>query len=171
MFSHQRLHNPPAWQHYMQIGTSRSNFNCLSTPLTTIHLPFGLTLTSPASEKGSLLTPRGDIGYYKLHTQGPVRSSGKWTQQLVSALTFIPRISLHKGAVFKCQVSYVGKDKIVEERVSERFTILCKKVFFFSLQIRLIFLYKMFVTILLSYAAAPEVSEIQLAEAENNPGK
>ncbi|XP_027901455.1 uncharacterized protein LOC114161953 isoform X1 [Xiphophorus couchianus] len=122
-------------------GTSRSNFNCLSIPLTTIHLPFGLTLTSPASEKGSLLTPRGDIGYYKLHTQGPVRSSGKWTQQLVSALTFIPRISLHKGAVFKCQVSYVGKDKIVEERVSERFTIL----------------------------SAPEVSEIQLAEAENNP--
>ncbi|XP_017166337.1 uncharacterized protein LOC103481403 isoform X1 [Poecilia reticulata] len=122
-------------------GTSRSNFNCLYTPLTTIHLPFGLTLTSPASEKGPLLTPGGEMGYYKLHTQGPVLSSGKGTQQLVSALTFVPRISLHKGAVFKCQVSYVGKDKIVEERVSERFTIL----------------------------SAPEVSEIQLAETENNP--
>ncbi|XP_016516541.1 uncharacterized protein LOC103152329 isoform X2 [Poecilia formosa] len=121
--------------------TSRSNFNCLYTPLTTIHLPFGLTLTSPASEKGPLLTSRGEMGYYKLHTQGPVLSSGKGTQQLVSALTFVPRISLHKGAVFKCQVSYVGKDKIVEERVSERFTIL----------------------------SAPEVSEIQLAETENNP--
>ncbi|XP_054914048.1 uncharacterized protein si:ch211-180a12.2 isoform X2 [Poeciliopsis prolifica] len=94
-----------------------------------------------ASEKGPLLTPRGEMGYYKLHTQGPVHSCGKGTQQLVSALTFIPRIPLHKGAVFKCQVSYVGKDKIVEERVSERFTIL----------------------------SAPEVSEIQLAETENNP--
>ncbi|KAM4526351.1 uncharacterized protein V3H82_000772 [Fundulus diaphanus] len=94
-----------------------------------------------ASEKGPLLTSRGEMGYYKLHTQGPLHSTGKGTQQLISALTFIPRISLHKGAVFKCQVSYVGKDKIVEERVSERFTVL----------------------------SAPEVSEIQLAETENNP--
>lgn len=110
----------------MHIGTSRSNFNCLYTPLTTIHLPSGLTLTSPASEKGPLLTSRGEMGYYKLHTQGPLHSSGKGSH-LISALTFVPQISLHKGAVFKCQVSYVGKDKIVEERVSERFTILCKK--------------------------------------------
>uniref|UniRef100_A0A3B3ZP43 Ig-like domain-containing protein n=1 Tax=Periophthalmus magnuspinnatus TaxID=409849 RepID=A0A3B3ZP43_9GOBI len=29
-----------------------------------------------------------------------------------------------------CQVSYVGKDKIVEEKVSEKFTILCKKLIF-----------------------------------------
>uniref|UniRef100_A0A1A7X5G0 Natural killer cell cytotoxicity receptor 3 ligand 1 n=1 Tax=Iconisemion striatum TaxID=60296 RepID=A0A1A7X5G0_9TELE len=94
-----------------------------------------------ASEKGPLLTSRGDTGYYKLHTQGPLRSSGKGTQQLISALTFIPQISLHKGAVFKCQVSYIGKDKIVEERVSEKFTIL----------------------------SPPEVSEIQLAETENDP--
>uniref|UniRef100_A0A3Q2PJP3 Ig-like domain-containing protein n=1 Tax=Fundulus heteroclitus TaxID=8078 RepID=A0A3Q2PJP3_FUNHE len=102
----------------MHIGTSRSSFNCLNTPLTTIHLPYGLTLTSPASEKGPLLTSRGEMGYYKLHTQGPLHSTGKGTQQLISALTFVPRISLHKGAVFKCQVSYVGKDKIVEERFS-----------------------------------------------------
>ncbi|MED6266482.1 hypothetical protein CHARACLAT_002561 [Characodon lateralis] len=94
-----------------------------------------------ASEKGPLLTSRGEMGYYKLHTQGPLHSSGKGTQQLISALTFVPRITLHKGAVFKCQVFYVGKDKIVEERVSERFTVL----------------------------SPPEVSEIQLAETENNP--
>uniref|UniRef100_A0A3B3HD43 Si:ch211-180a12.2 n=1 Tax=Oryzias latipes TaxID=8090 RepID=A0A3B3HD43_ORYLA len=94
-----------------------SNFNCLYTPLTTVHLPYGLTLTSPASEKGPLLTSRGKMGYYKLHTQGPLHSSRSGTQQLISALTFIPQISLHKGAVFKCQVSYIGKDKIVQERV------------------------------------------------------
>lgn len=32
--------------------------------------------------------------------------------------------------MFKCQVSYIGKDKIVEERVSEKFTVLCKNMFF-----------------------------------------
>ncbi|XP_051274257.1 uncharacterized protein si:ch211-180a12.2 isoform X2 [Dicentrarchus labrax] len=121
-------------------GTSKSNFNCLYNPLTTIHLPYGLTLTSPVSEKGPLLSSRGEMGYYKLHTQGPLHSSGSGTQQLISSLTFIPQISVHKGAVFKCQVSYIGKDKIVEERVSEKFTIL----------------------------SAPEVSEIQLAETQND---
>ncbi|XP_069011765.1 uncharacterized protein [Embiotoca jacksoni] len=121
-------------------GTSKTNFNCLYNTLTTIHLPYGLTLTSPASEKGPLLSSRGEMGYYKLHTQGPLHSSGNGTQQLISSLTFIPQISIHKGAVFKCQVSYAGKDKIVEERVSEKFTIL----------------------------SAPEVSEIQLAETQND---
>ncbi|XP_028331320.1 uncharacterized protein LOC114481110 isoform X2 [Gouania willdenowi] len=89
-----------------------------------------------ASEKGHLLPSRGEMGYYKLHTQGPLHSSRSGPHQLISSLTFIPQISLHKGAVFKCQVSYMGKDKIVEEKVSEKFTIL----------------------------SAPEVSEIQLAE-------
>ncbi|XP_011486356.1 uncharacterized protein LOC101156204 isoform X2 [Oryzias latipes] len=93
-----------------------------------------------ASEKGPLLTSRGKMGYYKLHTQGPLHSSRSGTQQLISALTFIPQISLHKGAVFKCQVSYIGKDKIVQERVSEKFTIL----------------------------SPPEVSEIQLTETQND---
>ncbi|XP_029954741.1 uncharacterized protein LOC115393775 [Salarias fasciatus] len=93
-----------------------------------------------ASEKGHLLPSRGEMGYYKLHTQGPLHSSRSGTQQVVSSLTFIPQISVHKGAVFKCQVSYLGKDKIVEERVSEKFTIL----------------------------SAPEVSEIQLAETQND---
>ena len=69
------------------------------------------------------------MGYYKLHTEGPLHSSGSGTQQLISSLTFIPQISIHKGAVFKCQVSYAGKEKIVVERVSEKFTILCKKRF------------------------------------------
>ncbi|TMS21972.1 hypothetical protein E3U43_012237 [Larimichthys crocea] len=121
-------------------GTSKANFNCLYNPLTTIHLPYGLTLTSPVSEKGPLLASRGEMGYYKLHTQGPLHSSGSGIQQLISSLTFIPQISVHKAAVFKCQVSYAGKDKIVMERVSEKFTIL----------------------------SAPEVSEIQLAETQND---
>ncbi|TNN37374.1 Class II histocompatibility antigen, M beta 1 chain [Liparis tanakae] len=110
-------------------GASKSNFNCLYNPLTTIHLPYGLTLTSPASEKGPLLPTRGEMGYYKLHTQGPLHSSGSGIQQLITSLTFIPRISNHKAAVFKCQVSYMGKDKIVVERVSEKFTILGRKRF------------------------------------------
>ncbi|TWW81332.1 hypothetical protein D4764_01G0011470 [Takifugu flavidus] len=71
------------------------------------------------SEKGRLLPSRGEMGYYKMHTLGPLHSSGNATQQLISSLTFIPEISIHKGAVFKCQVSYVGKDKIVVERGGE----------------------------------------------------
>lgn len=90
-------------------------------------LPYGLTLTSPVSEKGPLLLPGGDVGYYKLHTQGPLHSTGDSSKQrLLSSLSFIPLISIHKGAVFKCQVSYVGKDKVVVERVSDKFTILGK---------------------------------------------
>uniref|UniRef100_UPI0037E9C2C1 uncharacterized protein n=1 Tax=Semicossyphus pulcher TaxID=241346 RepID=UPI0037E9C2C1 len=76
------------------------------------------------SEKGRLLPSRDDIGFYKLHTQGPLHSSGSGIQQLIASLTFIPQISIHKGAVFKCQVSYMGKDRIVAERVSEKFTVL-----------------------------------------------
>ncbi|CAL8382808.1 unnamed protein product [Gadus morhua 'NCC'] len=91
------------------------------------------------SEKGPLLPSRGQTEYYKLHNQGPLHSTGN-RQQLVSSLTFVPQISVHKGAVFKCQVSYMGKDKVVVERVSERFTVL----------------------------AAPEVSEIQLAEVSED---
>lgn len=72
------------------------------------------------------------MGYYKLRTQGPLHSSKSGTQQLISSLTFIPQISIHKGSVFKCQVFYMGKDKIVEERVSEKFTVLCKIFLFFS---------------------------------------
>lgn len=109
-------------------GSSTANFNCLYNPLTTIHLPYGLTLTSPATERGRLLPSTGEMGYYRLRTQGPLHSSGTGTPQLISSLTFIPRISIHKAAVFKCEVSYVGKDKIVVRRVSEKFTILCKKM-------------------------------------------
>ncbi|XP_062416163.1 uncharacterized protein si:ch211-180a12.2 isoform X1 [Pungitius pungitius] len=122
-------------------GTSAANFNCLYNRLTTIHLPYGLTLTSPATERGHLLPPTGELDYYRLRTQGPLRSSGSGAQQLISSLTFIPRIAVHKAAVFKCEVSYVGKDKIVVRRVSEKFAIL----------------------------SAPEVSEIQLLETPNNP--
>ncbi|XP_026170959.1 uncharacterized protein LOC113135282 isoform X2 [Mastacembelus armatus] len=91
-------------------------------------------------EEGPLLPSRDEMGYYKLHTQGPLESPGCDTQQLISALTFIPQVSVHKGAVFKCQVYYAGKDKVVAERVSQKLTIL----------------------------SAPEVSEIQLAEAPND---
>ncbi|KAK2820327.1 hypothetical protein Q5P01_023286 [Channa striata] len=122
-------------------GTSKANFNCLDKPLTTIQRPCGLTLTSPASEEGPLLPSREDMCYYKLHTRRPLHSSGSNTRQLISALTFIPKISVHKGAVFKCQVSYAGKEKVIVERVSEKFTIL----------------------------SAPEVSEIQLSEIQNDP--
>ncbi|XP_037135011.1 uncharacterized protein si:ch211-180a12.2 isoform X1 [Syngnathus acus] len=136
------LNDTPISDTSLTVGSSRANFNCLYNPLTTIHLPYGLTLTSPAPEKGPLLPSRGETGYYKLHSQGPLYSTASGVQQLVSSLTFIPQISIHKGAVFKCQVAYAGKDKIVMERVSERFTVL----------------------------SAPEVSEIQLAETRNNPG-
>lgn len=122
------IHSPPNIWNFKQAGPPKTNFNCLYNPLTTIHLPYGLTLTSPASEKGPLLPSREEMGYYKLHTQGPLHSSKSSTQQLISALTFVPQISIHKGAVFKCQVSYAGKDKIVDERVSEKLTLLCKEL-------------------------------------------
>ncbi|XP_062330178.1 uncharacterized protein si:ch211-180a12.2 [Osmerus eperlanus] len=94
------------------------------------------------SEKGPLLPPAGEQGYYKLHAPRPLVSTSGSSQQLLSSLSFMPQISVHKGAVFRCQVSYIGKDKVVAERVSEKFTIL----------------------------AAPEVSEIQLTEAGDDSG-
>ncbi|XP_064820782.1 uncharacterized protein si:ch211-180a12.2 isoform X1 [Oncorhynchus masou masou] len=115
-----------------------ANTNFLRNQLSTMLLPYGLTFTSPVSEKSPLLLSGGDVGYYKLHTQGPLHSTGDSSKQrLLSSLSFIPLISIHKGAVFKCQVSYVGKDQVVVERVSDKFTIL----------------------------APPKVSEIQLTEA------
>ncbi|XP_077080774.1 uncharacterized protein LOC143733095 isoform X2 [Siphateles boraxobius] len=90
---------------------------------------------SVVSEKGPLL-PSTASGYYKIHTQMPPRSSSSLNKQLFSSVTFIPNLSIHKGAVFKCHISYKGKDKIVAERVSDKFTIL----------------------------APPEVSEIQFSE-------
>lgn len=88
-------------------------------------------------EKGPLLSCTAS-GYYKLHTQLPLRSSSSTNKQLFSSLTFIPNLSIHKGAVFKCRISYKGKDKTVAERVSEKFTVL----------------------------APPEVSEIQFSEPD-----
>ncbi|KAM8836113.1 uncharacterized protein AB9W97_001972 isoform 2-T2 [Spinachia spinachia] len=100
-----------------------------------------LTGRTASTERGHLLPSTDQAGYYRLRTQGPLHSSGSGTQQLISSLTFIPRISIHKAAVFKCEVSYMGKDKIVVRRVSEKFAIL----------------------------SAPEVSEIQLLETPANP--
>ncbi|XP_057215228.1 uncharacterized protein si:ch211-180a12.2 isoform X2 [Triplophysa rosa] len=96
---------------------------------------------SVASEKGPLLSSTA-AGYYKLHTQLPLRSSSGTNKQLFSSLTFIPNLSIHKGAVFKCRISYKGKDKTVAERVSDKFTIL----------------------------APPQVSEIQFSEPNGDGG-
>ncbi|KAI5617658.1 hypothetical protein C0J50_22826 [Silurus asotus] len=92
------------------------------------------------SEKAPLLASTA-LGYYKLHTRKPLHSTGP-TKQLLSSFTFIPTLLVHKGAVFKCQISYKGKDKIVMERVSEKFTVL----------------------------SPPEVSEIQLSEPNEETG-
>ena len=81
---------------------------------------------SLVSEKAPLLSATAP-GYYKLHTRQPLHSSGP-IKQLISSFTFIPNLSVHKGAVFKCQMSYKGKDKIVMEKVSEKFTVLGKPV-------------------------------------------
>lgn len=78
---------------------------------------------SVVSEKSSLL-PSTASGYYKLHTQMSPRSPSNSMKQLFSSVTFIPNLSIHKGAIFKCHISYKGKDKIVAERVSDKFTIL-----------------------------------------------
>ncbi|XP_016368830.1 uncharacterized protein LOC107708966 [Sinocyclocheilus rhinocerous] len=96
---------------------------------------------SVVSEKSSLL-PSTASGYYKLHTQMSPRSSSSSLKQLFFSVTFIPNLSIHKGAIFKCHISYKGKDKIVAERVSDKFTIL----------------------------APPEVSEIQFSEANEEGG-
>lgn len=91
------------------------------------------------SEKGPLL-PLTAPGYYKLHTQQPLHSSSA-DKQLLSSVTFIPNLTLHKGAVFKCQVSYKGKDKVVEEKVSDKFTVLgtCHSFYLFLLNILYLF--------------------------------
>ncbi len=78
---------------------------------------------SVVSDKSSLLPSAAASGYYKLHTQMSSRSSSSDVKQLFSSVTFIPNLSIHKGAIFKCHISYKGKDKIVAERVSDRFTI------------------------------------------------
>ncbi len=78
---------------------------------------------SVVSEKSSLLPTAAASIYYKLHTQMSSRSSSSDVKQLFSSVTFIPNLSIHKGAIFKCHISYKGKDKIVAERVSDKFTI------------------------------------------------
>uniref|UniRef100_A0AAY5E878 Si:ch211-180a12.2 n=2 Tax=Electrophorus electricus TaxID=8005 RepID=A0AAY5E878_ELEEL len=99
-----------------------------------------ISRASLASEKGPLLLATAP-GYYKLCTQQPLHTSGP-TKQLLSSVTFVPNLSVHKGAVFKCQISYQGKDNIVMEKISNKFTIL----------------------------APPEVSEIQLSEPNEESG-
>ncbi|XP_058649408.1 uncharacterized protein si:ch211-180a12.2 isoform X2 [Onychostoma macrolepis] len=97
---------------------------------------------SVVSEKSSLLPSAAASGYYKLHTQMSPRSSSSSLKQLFSSVTFIPDLSIHKGAIFKCHISYKGKDKIVAKRVSDKFTVL----------------------------APPEVSEIQFSEPNEDGG-
>ncbi|KAG9267402.1 hypothetical protein AMEX_G18237 [Astyanax mexicanus] len=119
--------------------TSYSEKKSLSPSYSTGHTP-RISRVSLVSEKSSLL-PATAPGYYKLHTRHPLLSNGP-IKQLLSSFTFIPNLSIHKGAVFKCQISYKGKDKIVMEKVSDKFTIL----------------------------ALPEVSEIQLSEPNEVTG-
>ncbi|XP_063048739.1 uncharacterized protein si:ch211-180a12.2 [Engraulis encrasicolus] len=78
---------------------------------------------SSLGEKGPLL-PLVAPGYYKLHTQQPLHSVSTGNKQMLSSVTFMPHLTHHKGAVFKCQVSYKGKDKVVVERVSDKFTVM-----------------------------------------------
>ncbi|XP_048871781.1 uncharacterized protein si:ch211-180a12.2 [Brienomyrus brachyistius] len=94
------------------------------------------------NEKNPLLPPNGKSGYYKLHTQYPIPSGNSRTMQLFSSVTFIPDIAVHKGTVFKCQISYKGKDQMVAERVSDKLMLL----------------------------AAPEVSEIKFSEPADDTG-
>ncbi|XP_072522721.1 uncharacterized protein [Salminus brasiliensis] len=121
------------------VDTSYSGEKTLSPAYSTGHTP-RISRVSLVSEKASLL-PATAPGYYKLHTRQPLHSTGP-TKQLLSSFTFIPNLSVHKGAVFKCQISYKGKDKIVMEKVSDKFTVL----------------------------AMPEVSEIQLSEPNEETG-
>lgn len=109
---------------------------------------------SVLSERAPLLASTA-LGYYKLHTRKPLHSTGP-TKQLLSSFTFIPNLSVHKGAVFKCQISYKGKDKIVMERVSEKFTVLCKEATydildFFSFQQKKLFLILFFFYVVFIY--------------------
>lgn len=75
--------------------------------------------------------------------------------------------------MFKCQVSYAGKDKVVEERVSEKFTILCEAalLIFFTSHLKLTLLSLCELDCEFCLIAPPEVSEIQLAETQNDSGE
>ncbi|XP_062858873.1 uncharacterized protein si:ch211-180a12.2 isoform X2 [Trichomycterus rosablanca] len=99
-----------------------------------------MSSTSLSSEKGPLLASSAP-GYYKLHSRQPLYSTGP-IKHFLSSFTFIPILPVHKGAVFKCQISYKGKEKILMERVSEKLTVL----------------------------SPPEVSEIQLSEPNKETG-
>ncbi|KTF90203.1 hypothetical protein cypCar_00038277 [Cyprinus carpio] len=92
--------------------------------------PFCLAAYTPhsshvslVSEKSSLLPSAAASGYYKLHTQMLPCLFSCSMKQLFSSVTFITNLSIHKGAVFKCHISYKGKDKLVAKRVSDKFTI------------------------------------------------
>ncbi|XP_072568792.1 uncharacterized protein [Paramormyrops kingsleyae] len=103
---------------------------------------FSYLLCLPENEKNLLLPPNGKFGYYKLHTQYPIPSGNSRTMQLFSSVTFIPDIAVHKGGIFKCQISYKGKDQVVAEKVSDKLMLL----------------------------AAPEVSEIKFSEPADDRG-
>ncbi|KAL6474966.1 hypothetical protein MHYP_G00160060 [Metynnis hypsauchen] len=121
------------------LDTSYTGEKSSSPIYSTGHTP-RISRVSLLSEKGPLLSATAP-GYYKLHTRQPLHSTGP-IKQLLASFTFIPNVSIHKGAVFKCQISYKGKDKIVMEKVSDRFTVL----------------------------APPDVSEIQLSEPNEETG-
>ncbi|XP_069043942.1 uncharacterized protein [Lepisosteus oculatus] len=82
-----------------------------------------LPLSARESE-APLLPPACAPGYYRVKTQRPLLSSRRKEKQLLSHLSFLPDLRLHRGALFKCQVSYRGKESVMEERVSDRITLL-----------------------------------------------
>ncbi|MGH0165534.1 UNVERIFIED_CONTAM: hypothetical protein FKN15_078209, partial [Acipenser sinensis] len=83
--------------------------------------PLSLPLPSPSQDHQltPLLTtappratkPRG----YKIKTQGPFQVKSGKESVLYSHLSFVPNLTDHKGAVFRCQVSYWGKEKVIEK--------------------------------------------------------
>ncbi|XP_058868271.1 uncharacterized protein si:ch211-180a12.2 isoform X3 [Acipenser ruthenus] len=52
---------------------------------------------------------------YKIKTQGPFQVKSGKESVLFSHLSFVPNLTDHKGAVFRCQVSYWGKEKVIEK--------------------------------------------------------
>ncbi|KAL4617818.1 hypothetical protein GN956_G20438 [Arapaima gigas] len=107
------------------------------SPLTGTHSTHGghFLLCPSVTERSPLVPQSRHAGYYKIHKQRLLSSGSSTTQLLLSSFTFIPDVTLHKGAVFKCQVSYRGKDKVVAERVSDKLTLLGEEEIFFIIRV------------------------------------
>ncbi|XP_041094658.1 uncharacterized protein si:ch211-180a12.2 [Polyodon spathula] len=65
-----------------------------------------LTPATPRATK-----PRG----YKIKTRGPFQVKSGKESVVFSHISFVPNLTDHKGAVFSCQVSHWGKEKLIEK--------------------------------------------------------